>query len=51
MAARHTHYAAWALERFVKHFICYTLLLPLCLVLWPITLLGIWLGEAYNRLR
>ena len=50
MTAYHTHYSAWALERVLKGFVRYILLLPLYLVTWPITELGNWLGEMFYRL-
>jgi len=50
MAAYHTHYSAWALERVCKWFVRYILLMPVYLVILPVTAIGNWLGEMISRL-
>lgn len=45
------HYLLWAVERALKYFLAYLVILPVIILLYPITTLGYWLGKTYYRLR
>lgn len=44
------HYIQWNIIKFIRLFVAYIILLPLCLVLLPFTKLGDWLGMMFYDL-
>lgn len=44
-------YCMWAFIRFAKRFTAYTFVLPIAVILYPLTAVGNWLGATFYRLR
>lgn len=47
----YNHYTLWALTRLGRRFVAYIILLPVLLVISPITVLGDAFGRAFYRLK